>query len=68
MSPLVGLGGARGFCLQYWGAQSNDGFRMWKSQHEAFELSIHWPSVREKELFTAQRPPSAERARNSAPT
>ena len=27
--------------LKYWGAQSNDGFRMWKSQHEAFEGDGH---------------------------
>ena len=27
--------------LKYWGAQSNDGFRMWKSQHEAFEGGGH---------------------------
>ena len=27
--------------LKYWGAQSNDGFRMWKSQHEAFEGEGH---------------------------
>ena len=23
--------------LRYWNAQSNDGFRMWKSKHEAYE-------------------------------
>ncbi len=27
--------------LKYWGAQSNDGFRMWKSKHEAFEGDGH---------------------------
>jgi len=27
--------------LKYWGAQSNDGFRMWKSRHEAFEGDGH---------------------------
>ncbi len=27
--------------LKYWGAQSNDGFRMWKSKHEAFEGAGH---------------------------
>ncbi|HET8925135.1 MAG TPA: DUF1326 domain-containing protein [Candidatus Acidoferrum sp.] len=27
--------------LKYWGAQSNDGFRMWKSKHEAFEGEGH---------------------------
>jgi len=27
--------------LKYWGAQSNDGFRMWKSQHESFEGDGH---------------------------
>ena len=27
--------------LQYWSAQSNDGFRMWKSKHEAFEGGGH---------------------------
>ena len=27
--------------LKYWGAQSNDGFRMWKSEHEAFEGDGH---------------------------
>ena len=27
--------------LKYWGAQSNDGFRMWKSKHEAFEGHGH---------------------------
>ena len=27
--------------LKYWGAQSNDGFRLWKSQHEAFEGDGH---------------------------
>ena len=27
--------------LKYWGAQSNNGFRMWKSQHEAFEGDGH---------------------------
>jgi hypothetical protein len=27
--------------LKYWGAQANDGFRMWKSQHEAFEGDGH---------------------------
>ena len=23
--------------LRYWNAQSNDGFRMWKTNHEAYE-------------------------------
>jgi len=23
--------------LKYWNAQSNDGFRMWKSKHESYE-------------------------------
>ena len=27
--------------LKYWSAQSNDGFRMWKSKHEAFEGDGH---------------------------
>lgn len=27
--------------LKYWNAQSNDGFRMWKSKHEAFEGDGH---------------------------
>jgi hypothetical protein len=27
--------------LKYWGAQSNDGFRMWRSKHEAFEGDGH---------------------------
>jgi hypothetical protein len=27
--------------LKYWGAQSNDGFRMWKTKHEAFEGDGH---------------------------
>ena len=27
--------------LKYWGAQSNDGLRMWKSKHEAFEGDGH---------------------------
>ena len=27
--------------LKYWGAQSNDGFRMWKSKREAFEGDGH---------------------------
>jgi len=27
--------------LKYWTAQSNDGFRMWKSKHEAFEGQGH---------------------------
>ena len=27
--------------LKYWGAQSNDGFRMWKSKHESFEGNGH---------------------------
>jgi hypothetical protein len=27
--------------LKYWGAQSNDGFRMWKSKHEAFQGDGH---------------------------
>jgi hypothetical protein len=27
--------------LKYWAAQSNDGFRMWKSKHEAFEGDGH---------------------------
>jgi hypothetical protein len=27
--------------LRYWNAQSNDGFRMWKSKHEAFEGDGH---------------------------
>jgi len=27
--------------LKYWGAQSNNGFRMWKSKHEAFEGQGH---------------------------
>jgi hypothetical protein len=27
--------------LKYWGAQSNNGFRMWKSKHEAFEGDGH---------------------------
>lgn len=27
--------------LKYWGAQSNDGFRMWKNKHEAFEGDGH---------------------------
>jgi len=27
--------------LKYWSAQSNDGFRMWKSKHEAFEGGGH---------------------------
>jgi hypothetical protein len=27
--------------LKYWGAQSNDGFSMWKSKHEAFEGDGH---------------------------
>ena len=27
--------------LKYWGAQSNDGFRMWKSKHETFEGDGH---------------------------
>jgi Protein of unknown function (DUF1326) len=27
--------------LKYWGAQLNDGFRMWKSKHEAFEGDGH---------------------------
>jgi hypothetical protein len=27
--------------LKYWGAQSNEGFRMWKSKHEAFEGDGH---------------------------
>jgi hypothetical protein len=27
--------------LRYWGAQANDGFRMWKSKHEAFEGDGH---------------------------
>ncbi len=27
--------------LKYWGAQSNDGFRMWKSKHEAFDGDGH---------------------------
>jgi hypothetical protein len=27
--------------LKYWMAQSNDGFRMWKSKHEAFEGDGH---------------------------
>ena len=27
--------------LRYWNAQSNDGFRMWKSKHEAFEGNGH---------------------------
>ncbi len=27
--------------LKYWGAQSNNGFRLWKSKHEAFEGHDH---------------------------
>jgi hypothetical protein len=27
--------------LKYWHAQSNDGFRMWKNKHEAFEGDGH---------------------------
>ena len=27
--------------LKYWGAQSNEGFRMWKNKHEAFEGEGH---------------------------
>lgn len=27
--------------LKYWGAQSNNGFRMWKTKHEAFEGDGH---------------------------
>jgi len=27
--------------LKYWGAQSNEGFRMWKTKHEAFEGDGH---------------------------
>ncbi len=27
--------------LKYWSAQSNDGFRMWKNKHEAFEGDGH---------------------------
>ena len=27
--------------LKYWAAQSNDGFRMWKNKHEAFEEDGH---------------------------
>jgi hypothetical protein len=27
--------------LKYWGAQSNDGFRMWKTKREAFEGDGH---------------------------
>jgi hypothetical protein len=27
--------------LTYWMAQSNDGFRMWKNKHEAFEGAGH---------------------------
>ncbi len=27
--------------LKYWGAQSNDSFRMWKNKHEAFEGDGH---------------------------
>ena len=27
--------------LKYWTAQSNDGFRMWKSKHEEFEGKDH---------------------------
>lgn len=27
--------------LKYWSAQSNDGFRMWKNKHEAFEGNGH---------------------------
>jgi hypothetical protein len=27
--------------LKYWGTQPNDGFRMWKSKHEAFEGNGH---------------------------